>query len=120
MRPVASVFRCGCVSPCWRTPRLLHPLSRWFAGGVDSLCSSAYTDHLCLKCAPDHYRLDEQCKSCPDLAILFIVVFCVVGLLFMLLLDAASKRRINLSAVGIGVDFCQVLCRRVRFVHVVA
>ena len=55
-----------------------------------------------------YYRLSLNCAKCPNLAWLIILAFVVVVFLLMLLGVWLNKRRINLAALGIGVDFAQV------------
>ena len=54
------------------------------------------------------YRLDVYCKACPNLAWLLIVGFVIVVCLLLLVGIWLNQRRINLAALGIGVDFAQV------------
>jgi hypothetical protein len=54
------------------------------------------------------YRLDVYCKPCPNLAWLLIVGFVIIVCLLLLVGIWLNQRRINLAALGIGVDFAQV------------
>ena len=55
-----------------------------------------------------YYRLDIRCKPCPDLAWLLVTGFCLVITALLLVGVWLNQRRINLAALGIGVDFLQV------------
>ncbi len=61
-----------------------------------------------LFCSQNHYRLGVKCAKCPDMAWIFILLFIVAMVLCMLLGVWLNNRRINLAALGIGVDFAQV------------
>jgi hypothetical protein len=54
------------------------------------------------------YRLDVYCKPCPDLAWVLIVGFVVVVTCLLVIGVWLNQRRINLAALGIGIDFAQV------------
>ncbi len=56
------------------------------------------------------YRLDVTCHPCPDLAWLLILAFCAAITLLLIIGVWLNQRRINLAALGIGVDFAQVRC----------
>ena len=49
-----------------------------------------------------------KCAKCPDMAWIFIVLFVFAMVMCMLLGVWLNNRRINLAALGIGVDFAQV------------
>jgi hypothetical protein len=55
------------------------------------------------------YRLGDACKPCPSLAWLYILTFVTILALLMYAAYWLSKKRINLSALGVGVDFLQVV-----------
>jgi hypothetical protein len=55
------------------------------------------------------YRLGDACKPCPSLAWLYILTFVIILALLMYAAYWLSKKRINLSALGVGVDFLQVV-----------
>jgi hypothetical protein len=91
------------------------------AGGAASLCvwavcatalvSSPLSDSDSLSLPwrlQRFYRLDVYCKPCPNLAWLLIVAFVVVITLMLLVGIWLNQRRVNLAALGIGVDFAQV------------
>ncbi len=85
-------------------------------GGNDTTrqCKNGYTGVACSSCANRFYRLDIYCKACPNLAWLLIVGFVIIVCLLLLVGIWLNQRRINLAALGIGVDFAQVLCVCVR------
>ncbi len=71
--------------------------------------SRPLSDSLSLPWHLQHfYRLDVYCKPCPNLAWLLIVAFVVVITLMLLVGIWLNQRRVNLAALGIGVDFAQV------------
>ncbi len=49
-----------------------------------------------------------SCKPCPDLAWLLIAAFLFIVTLLLIVGVWLNQRRINLAALGIGVDFAQV------------
>lgn len=55
-----------------------------------------------------YYRLALKCAKCPNLAWVFIVAFAVAIFAVLLLGVWLNSRRVNLAALGIGVDFAQV------------
>jgi hypothetical protein len=98
-------------------------------------CAVGYTSTPCSKCADvrcsiccgvhgcvwyhlfsgfvlpqNYYRLGQRCVKCPNTAWVFIMLFCVAVMIGMSLAVWLNNRRINLAALGIGVDFAQVLC----------
>uniref|UniRef100_A0A7S1GCG6 IPT/TIG domain-containing protein n=1 Tax=Bicosoecida sp. CB-2014 TaxID=1486930 RepID=A0A7S1GCG6_9STRA len=80
-------------------------------GGAGPACAPEYTGEACGRCqtSPRHYRLDQECLPCPNLAWLMLV-----GFFFVLVLLGAggmylNKRKVNLAAITIGIDFVQVL-----------
>jgi hypothetical protein len=79
-------------------------------GGNDTSrqCKSGYSGVACSSCANQFYRLDIYCKPCPNLAWLLILAFVVIVCLLLLVGVWLNQRRINLAALGIGVDFAQV------------
>jgi hypothetical protein len=61
------------------------------------------------------YRLDLKCVACPNMAWIFIVLF-IVGLMALMLIGVwLNSRRINLAALGIGVDFAQAVAMFITF-----
>jgi hypothetical protein len=62
---------------------------------------------MCVQ-SQNFYRLDVQCEPCPNLAWLLIVAFVLVVTVLLILGVWLNRRRINLAALGIGVDFAQV------------
>ncbi len=57
-----------------------------------------------------YYRLALKCARCPNLAWVFIVVFAIALCGVLVLGVWLNSRRVNLAALGIGVDFAQVRC----------
>jgi hypothetical protein len=80
-------------------------------GGNDTSrqCRKGYSGLACSECANAFYRLDVFCKPCPNLAWLLIVGFVVIVTLLLLVGVWLNQRRINLAALGIGVDFAQMV-----------
>ncbi len=76
---------------------------------VDNQCRKGYTGVACSECDGAFYRLDVYCKPCPNLAWLLIVGFVVIVTLLLLVGVWLNQRRINLAALGIGVDFAQMV-----------
>ncbi len=66
-------------------------------------------------CLQRFYRLDIYCKACPNLAWLLILGFVIVVCILLLIGVWLNQRRINLAALGIGVDFAQVSRRPAAF-----
>lgn len=56
-----------------------------------------------------YYRLNAICAKCSSGAWVYVLLFSVAIMLAMLLGVWLNKRRINLAALGIGVDFAQVV-----------
>ena len=79
-------------------------------GGNDTAhqCKRGYSGIACSSCANQFYRLDIYCKPCPNLAWLLILGFVVIVCLLLMVGVWLNQRRINLAALGIGVDFAQV------------
>jgi hypothetical protein len=75
----------------------------------DAQCAVGYYKDRCASCVNRYYRLGDACKPCPSLAWLYILTFVVVLALLMFAAYWLSKKRINLSALGVGVDFLQVV-----------
>ena len=55
-----------------------------------------------------YYRLDISCHACPDAAWILIVIFVLAICALLMIGIWLNQRRINLAALGIGVDFAQV------------
>ena len=72
-------------------------------------CAVGYEGVPCDMCAKGFYRLDELCVGCPSMAWVFILLFVVVLTICLIFGVWLNKRRINLAALGIGVDFAQVV-----------
>jgi hypothetical protein len=60
-------------------------------------------------CTKEHYRLNGACAPCPSYAVVAIVLFFVALLLLVVVSMELNRRKVNLSGLGIGVDFMQVL-----------
>jgi hypothetical protein len=74
----------------------------------DAQCAVGYVAEKCSLCKDRFYRLGDLCKPCPSLAWLYILSFVVLLALLVLAAYWLNKKRINLSALGIGIDFMQV------------
>jgi hypothetical protein len=88
---VARVAPCGGMSPC-----------------VAVATCVTWPAPLPTRCCQQFYRLGVYCEACPNLAWLLIVAFIIIVTLLLLVGVWLNKRRINLAALGIGVDFAQV------------
>jgi hypothetical protein len=77
-------------------------------GSGTNQCAIGYEDVPCSVCSIGYYRLALSCVKCPSLAWLYIAGFAFAIVLFMFLGVWLNRRRINLAALGIGVDFAQV------------
>jgi len=64
---------------------------------------------LCGKCSNDFYRLEGQCEPCPDLAWLILVGCFLVAALLCSLAYFLTKYGVQLAAMSICIDFCQVV-----------
>lgn len=60
-------------------------------------------------CAPGHYRLNQACAVCPNMAWLLILGFIVVVIAVAGFGYWATKKKINLVGLAIGVDFLQIV-----------
>jgi hypothetical protein len=64
----------------------------------------------CSECAPGYYRLVQSCVPCPKGAFLLLAGYALAIVLFIVAAGVAHRKRVNMSALGIGVDFLQVGC----------
>ena len=71
-------------------------------------CADGYTGTQCAQCKLHFYRLGSGCSPCPSLAWLYITAFVLALLVLVYGAYWLNKMRINLAALGIGVDFMQV------------
>lgn len=78
-------------------------------GNSQNPCADGYAGIRCSGCALKHYRLQQQCKACPNTAWLLIPLVVIGVLVVMGVMVWLSKRRINLAGLSIGVDFLQML-----------
>ena len=80
------------------TPTILVGVSErlWRIGR----CSFNFLQHF--------YRLGLTCHPCPNLAWLLIMAFFVALTIMLLVGMWLNQRRVNLAALGIGIDFAQV------------
>jgi hypothetical protein len=67
-----------------------------------------YKGVQCSLCVTRFYRLGAACTPCPSLAWLYITVFVLALALLVYFAYWLNKMRINLAALGIGIDFMQV------------
>jgi hypothetical protein len=78
------------------------------AGGRGSPCSVGYVDERCKNCAFKYYRLQDACVACPSFALLYIFLFLIVVAVVVSIAYWLNKKRVNLAALSIGIDFMQV------------
>lgn len=64
---------------------------------------------MCKDCAVKYYRLQGRCAKCPQGAYLLIVGYTCAIVFLVGLLATARMKGVNLTALGIGVDFLQVV-----------
>jgi len=81
------------------------------SAGNASRCASGYEGLRCAQCASGWFRRDEQCRECPRVSVLYLLVFVaalagVLGLSSVLLRIGAS-----LAPLTIAVDYFQVLSK---------
>lgn len=81
------------------------------SGGNGPPCAPGYDGVACGTCqtSPRHYRLDQSCLPCPNLAWLMLVGFFAVIVILGAFGMFLNKRKVNLAAVTIGFDFIQIL-----------
>jgi hypothetical protein len=60
-------------------------------------------------CASGFYRLEAECHECPNTAALLILGYAAGLVCIVALLVTARRMGFNVSALGIGVDFLQVV-----------
>jgi len=72
-------------------------------------CAGGYTGDRCSACATNYYRLNGECKKCPNNAWLLIVGFLLACVVLCMAGYVVNRKRINISFVSIGVDYFQVL-----------
>ena len=72
-------------------------------------CEEGYTGTECAKCARRYYRLVGLCEPCPNWAGMYIVIAIVMLVAFCGAGYFLAKREVNLSGLGIGVDYLQTL-----------
>lgn len=78
-------------------------------------CEAGYQSVRCSQCKVGYYRLSLDCVTCPNMSWIFILLF-IVGIISCMLLGVwLNSRRINLAALGIGVDFAQVAAMFITF-----
>ena len=81
----------------------------------DLQCAEGYFGVKCANCVSRFYRFGEVCKPCPSLAWLYITTFVLLLVLVVYAAYWLNKKRINLSALAIGVDFMQVVAMFASF-----
>ncbi|GBG24702.1 Protein O-linked-mannose beta-1,2-N-acetylglucosaminyltransferase 1 [Hondaea fermentalgiana] len=64
---------------------------------------------LCGKCAEDFYRLEGKCEPCPNLAWLILIACFLVAVILCSVAYFLTKYGVQLAAVSICIDFCQVV-----------
>lgn len=78
-------------------------------GGARSPCATGYVEIHCRACAYAFYRLNENCVPCPSFTLLYIFLFVLVVGLVISAAFWLNKKRVNVSALSIGIDFMQVV-----------
>ncbi len=78
-------------------------------GGVDSRCAPGYVEERCSGCDVRYYRLSGACVACPSFTLLFVFIFIAVVAVVVSIAYWLDKKRVNLAALSIGIDFVQVI-----------
>ena len=84
-------------------------------GGAGSPCAFGYESERCKDCARQFYRLQDACVACPSFALLYIMIFLVVVSMIISVAYWLNKKRVNLAALSIGIDFMQVIAMFAAF-----
>jgi hypothetical protein len=84
-------------------------------GGLGSPCADGYMNERCKDCAFKYYRLQDACTPCPSFALLYIAIFLVVVVMVVAIAYWLNKKRVNLAALSIGIDFMQVIAMFAAF-----
>ncbi len=74
-----------------------------------AIVCSRLSGAACAKCAEQYYRLEAKCMKCPARAYMVMVTYAVVVLLVAAFVVLCQRMRVSLSALGIGIDFVQVV-----------
>ena len=99
----------GSVDPTVTNAVLLQYYNKSDAKSIPSTCASGYTGTTCETCVSGYYRLDSACKKCPAYAFAYIIAF-FGGLAVILgVIVYCRKKRINMTALSVGVDFMQIV-----------
>jgi hypothetical protein len=110
------------LSPAFRSQSSFNDSSvsvedAWSAFNVSTAqCLAGYSGVSCSTCSDGFYRLGNTCTACPKGAYMLMAGYAIAIAGFILLAFVAHRKRVNMSALGIGVDFLQVgagFCRTV-------
>lgn len=78
-------------------------------GGEDIPCANGYEEFACASCASGYYRLEQRCHECPEMAWMLLAGFGTGALFLGGLIAILARRRVELTALSIGIDFLQAV-----------
>lgn len=86
----------------------------WACEG-SNVCAVGYEGVRCEQCAKGtHYRINGECKKCPDSPWLIVIFFIIGALVACLAGYVLNSREVNIAFLSIGVDYFQVLAMFAR------
>jgi len=93
---------------------LFQPCEPSYACIGNNTCAVGYEHknerlQLCGVCSDNFYRLEGDCIACPDLAWLILIGCFLVAVLLCSVAYFLTKYGVQLAAVSICIDFCQVV-----------
>jgi hypothetical protein len=72
-------------------------------------CGAEYRGDRCMTCAPQYYRVNDECVKCPDSPWAVLIIFCVIAALALGLAYTLNAYSVNLALISIGMDWAQVV-----------